>query len=99
MSPSPFRQYQVEDGIDLDDLVEKGLARQSDSENYDVHDLVKNFLWSMDEVMKTVFTHQLSIGTETGKIAQLIGLNLFITSGIPETKMALQKYYSPRNVD
>ena len=28
----------------LDDLVEKGLARQADSENYDVHDLVREFL-------------------------------------------------------
>jgi len=28
----------------LDDLVEKGLARQVDSENYDVHDLVREFL-------------------------------------------------------
>ena len=28
----------------LDDLVEKGLARQADSENYYVHDLVREFL-------------------------------------------------------
>jgi tetratricopeptide (TPR) repeat protein len=28
----------------LDDLVEKGLARQTDNENYDVHDLVREFL-------------------------------------------------------
>jgi len=28
----------------LDELVEKGLARQADSENYDVHDLVREFL-------------------------------------------------------
>ena len=54
--PIPIQAiHQVEDGIDLlDDLVEKGLARQSDSENYDVHDLVREFLMrSMDEVMKT----------------------------------------------
>lgn len=28
----------------LDDLVEKGLARQADSETYDVHDLIREFL-------------------------------------------------------
>ncbi len=28
----------------LDDLVEKGLARRADSDNYDVHDLVREFL-------------------------------------------------------
>ena len=46
--------HQVEDSIDLlDDLVEKGLARQSDVENFDVHDLVREFLLrSMDEEMK-----------------------------------------------
>jgi len=46
--------HQVEDSIDLlDDLVEKGLARQSDVDNFDVHDLVREFLLrSMDEGMK-----------------------------------------------
>ncbi len=45
---------QIEGSVDLlDDLVEKGLARQSDSENFDVHDLVREFLMrSMDEEMK-----------------------------------------------
>ena len=39
----------------LDDLVEKGLARQADSENYDVHDLVREFLTrSMDESLAQV---------------------------------------------
>ena len=34
----------------LDDLVEKGLARQADSEMYDVHDLIREFLTrSLDE--------------------------------------------------
>ena len=53
--PIPIQAiYQVEGGIDLlDDLVEKGLARQSDADNYDVHDLVREFLMrSMDEGMK-----------------------------------------------
>jgi len=37
----------------LDELVEKGLARRVDSENYDVHDLVREFLVrSMDESLK-----------------------------------------------
>ena len=37
----------------LDGLVEKGLARQSDSANYDVHDLVREFLTrSMDESLR-----------------------------------------------
>jgi len=46
--------HQVEESIDLlDDLVEKGLARQSDVENFDVHDLVREFLLrSMDKDMK-----------------------------------------------
>ena len=45
---------QIEGSVDLlDDLVGKGLARQSDSENFDVHDLVREFLMrSMDEEMK-----------------------------------------------
>ena len=53
--PVPIQAIrQVEEGIDLlDELVEKGLARQSDAENYDVHDLVREFLMrSMDEGMK-----------------------------------------------
>ena len=37
----------------LDDLVEKGLARRIDSDNYDVHDLVREFLVrSMDDSLK-----------------------------------------------
>jgi tetratricopeptide (TPR) repeat protein len=37
----------------LDGLVEKGLARQADSDNYDVHDLVREFLTrSMDESLR-----------------------------------------------
>ena len=46
--------HQVEGSVDLlDDLVEKGLARQSDAENFDVHDLVREFLLrSMDEEMR-----------------------------------------------
>jgi tetratricopeptide (TPR) repeat protein/DNA-binding PadR family transcriptional regulator len=37
----------------LDELVEKGLARQADSENYDVHDLVREFLVrSMESELK-----------------------------------------------
>ena len=37
----------------LDSLVEKGLARQADSEHYDVHDLVREFLTrSMDESLR-----------------------------------------------
>ena len=46
--------HQVEGSVDLlDDLVEKGLARQSDAENFDVNDLVREFLLrSMDEEMK-----------------------------------------------
>ena len=54
--PIPIQAiHQVEGGIDLlDDLVDKGLARQSDADNYDVHDLVREFLMrSMDEGMKT----------------------------------------------
>jgi len=44
----------IESGTDmLDELVEKGLARQSDSESYDVHDLVREFLVrSMEESMR-----------------------------------------------
>lgn len=52
--PIPIRAiHQIEEGVDLlDDLVEKGLARQSDADNYDVHDLVREFLMrSMDEEM------------------------------------------------
>ena len=46
--------HQVEEEVDLlDELVEKGLARQSDIENYDVRDLVREFLMrSMDNEMK-----------------------------------------------
>ncbi|MBV43323.1 MAG: hypothetical protein CMA54_00875 [Euryarchaeota archaeon] len=45
---------QVEGSTDLlDELVEKGLARQSDTENYDVHDLVREFLMrSMDDELR-----------------------------------------------
>ena len=53
--PIPINAIQqAEGGIDLlDDLVEKGLARQSDAENYDVHDLVREFLMrSMDEELR-----------------------------------------------
>ena len=35
--------HEVETDL-LDNLVEKGLARQADSDNYDVHDLVREFL-------------------------------------------------------
>ncbi len=46
--------HQVETSVDLlDELVDKGLARQFDAENFDVHDLVREFLLrSMDEEMK-----------------------------------------------
>ena len=53
--PVPIQAiHQVEGGVDLlDDLVEKGLARQSDADNFDVHDLVREFLMrSMEEGMK-----------------------------------------------
>tara|TARA_Y100000588_G_scaffold385158_1_gene477860 strand:- start:1055 stop:3583 length:2529 start_codon:yes stop_codon:yes gene_type:complete len=53
--PVPIQAIQqVEGGIDLlDELVEKGLARQSDADNFDVHDLVREFLMrSMDDGMK-----------------------------------------------
>jgi ATP/maltotriose-dependent transcriptional regulator MalT len=53
--PIPINAIQqAEGGIDLlDELVEKGLARQSDAENYDVHDLVREFLMrSMDEELR-----------------------------------------------
>ena len=37
----------------LDSLVEKGLARQADSDHYDVHDLVREFLTrSMDDSLR-----------------------------------------------
>ena len=54
--PIPIQAIgKIEGGIDLlDDLVEKGLARQSDAENYDVHDLVREFLMrSMDQELKS----------------------------------------------
>jgi len=54
--PIPIQAIkQVEGGVDLlDELVEKGLARQSDAENYDVHDLVREFLMrSMGEELRT----------------------------------------------
>jgi tetratricopeptide (TPR) repeat protein len=54
--PIPLQAiHQVEGSVDLlDELVEKGLARQSDVENFDVHDLVREFLLrSMDEEMKS----------------------------------------------
>ena len=45
----------------LDDLVEKGLARRIDSDNYDVHDLVRELLVrSMDETLKAEL-HNLSL--------------------------------------
>ena len=45
--------HEVETDL-LDDLVEKGLARQADSENYDVHDLVREFLLrTLHEAMAT----------------------------------------------
>ena len=53
--PIPINAIQqAEGGIDLlDELVEKGLARQSDAENYDVQDLVREFLMrSMDEDLR-----------------------------------------------
>ena len=44
--PMPLESLTVQDlETDLlDDLVDKGLARQVDTENYDVHDLVREFL-------------------------------------------------------
>ena len=54
--PVPIQAiHQIEGSVDLiDELVEKGLARQSDAENFDVHDLVREFLLrSMDNEMKT----------------------------------------------
>ena len=58
----------VEDGTDLlDELVEKGLARQSDSENYDVHDLVREFLLrSMDESLEKEL-HNAAVNWYRGK--------------------------------
>ncbi len=41
----------------LDDLVEKGLARQVDSENYDVHDLVREFLLRTFDVETATTLH------------------------------------------
>jgi tetratricopeptide (TPR) repeat protein len=54
---------QVEEGTDLlDELVEKGLARQSDAENYDVHDLVREFLMrSMDDELRKEL-HSTAVG-------------------------------------
>ncbi|MDP6702933.1 MAG: tetratricopeptide repeat protein [Candidatus Thalassarchaeaceae archaeon] len=54
---------QVEGGTDLlDELVEKGLARQSDAENYDVHDLVREFLMrSMDDELRKEL-HSTAVG-------------------------------------
>jgi len=54
---------QVEGGTDLlDELVEKGLARQSDAENYDVHDLVREFLMrSMDDELRREL-HSTAVG-------------------------------------
>ena len=54
--PVPIQAiHQIEGSVDLiDELVEKGLARQSDAENFDVHDLVREFLLrSMEHEMKT----------------------------------------------
>jgi tetratricopeptide (TPR) repeat protein len=53
--PVPIQAVKrVEGGTDLlDELVEKGLARQSDAENYDVHDLVREFLMrAMDDELR-----------------------------------------------
>jgi tetratricopeptide (TPR) repeat protein/DNA-binding MarR family transcriptional regulator len=60
--------HQVETSVDLlDDLVEKGLARQSDAENFDVHDLVREFLLrSMDEEMKNGL-HSAAVNWYRGK--------------------------------
>ena len=41
----------------LDNLVEKGLARQVDSENYDVHDLVREFLLRTFDVASATALH------------------------------------------
>lgn len=60
---SVFREpmpLQAISGVDaetdlLDDLVEKGLARQADSDNYDVHDLVREFLTrSMEDSLSQI---------------------------------------------
>ena len=54
--PMPLESLRTLDAeIDLlDDLVEKGLARRIDSDFYDVHDLVREFLVrSMDESLKS----------------------------------------------
>ncbi|MBI87497.1 MAG: hypothetical protein CMB67_00495, partial [Euryarchaeota archaeon] len=60
--------HQVEGEVDLlDELVEKGLARQSDVENYDVHDLVREFLMrSMDDEMKNGL-HSAAVNWYRGK--------------------------------
>ncbi len=60
--------HQVEEEVDLlDELVEKGLARQSDTENYDVHDLVREFLMrSMDNEMKNDL-HSAAVNWYRGK--------------------------------
>jgi tetratricopeptide (TPR) repeat protein/DNA-binding PadR family transcriptional regulator len=53
--PIPIQAiHRAEEGVDLlDELVEKGLARQSDSENFDVHDLVREFLMrSMEQDLR-----------------------------------------------
>ncbi|MEC8874294.1 MAG: AAA family ATPase [Candidatus Thermoplasmatota archaeon] len=53
--PIPIQAIKLVDGgVDLlDELVEKGLARQSDADNYDVHDLVREFLMrSMEDELR-----------------------------------------------
>ena len=46
----------------LDNLVEKGLARQVDSENYDVHDLVREFLLRTFDVASATALHTSACG-------------------------------------
>lgn len=68
--PVPIQAiHQVEGSVDLiDELVEKGLARQSDAENFDVHDLVREFLLrSMDQEMKTDL-HAAAVNWYRGKM-------------------------------
>jgi tetratricopeptide (TPR) repeat protein len=56
MPLAALSNHEIETDL-LDDLVEKGLARQVDSENYDVHDLVREFLLRTFDVATSTSLH------------------------------------------
>ena len=81
---------------ELDGLVESGLARQADSETYDVHDLIREFLLrSLSPALREEF-HMPSawIGIKSNPPRKTSSSNSFITPSNPVSLTTLRRSWS-----